>query len=142
VTAWYEQTAPALDDLAVASLGELTTMELAGRRASLLGALSSAPPGGADGALAAALALAAVIAEQDQRVRAYAGHRDTTYRCICGYRCVGLDALDSHLDAFPDDNSHDEAWVQDAGDSRHALIAGCSASPADTGKIYSRRDSG
>ena len=127
-----DQAAPPLDCLAVASLGELSTAELAGRRASLLRALGSAPAGGAEGALAAALALAAVIVEQDQRARAYAGHWDTPYRCTCGYRCLGLDAFDSHLEEFPDDSSHCEAWGQDAGDSRQALTAARSALCADT----------
>jgi hypothetical protein len=110
VTARHEQAAPPLDYLTVASLGELSTAELASRRASLLHALGVTPPGGADGALAAALALAAVIAEQDQRARAYAAHQAIRYRCTCGHVCLGLDAMDSHLDESPGDGSHDEAW--------------------------------
>jgi hypothetical protein len=131
VTAPHEQAAPPLDYLTVASLGELTTAELASRRANLLYALCATPPGGADGALAAVLALAAVIAEQDQRARAYASHQGIRYRCTCGHQCLGLDAMDSHLDESPRDSSHDEAWREDAGGNRRALIAACSASSAD-----------
>lgn len=110
MTAQHDQALPRLDYLAVASLDDLTGRELASRRAVLLRALGSAPPGGADGALAAALALAAGIVEQDQRAKAYADHQGTPYRCTCGYGCLGLEAMDAHLEESPDENSHDEAW--------------------------------
>lgn len=130
--AQQEQAAPPPGYLVVASLGELTTAELAGRRAGLLHALGFTPAGGADGALAAALALAAVIAEQDQRARAYAAHESTPYRCTCGYQCLGLEALDSHLDESPGHASHDQATGHDTGGNPPALTTASSASRTDT----------
>lgn len=95
--------------MAVVSLDELANKELAVRRAALLRALGCAPGGAADGVLAAALALAAVTLEQDQRAKAYADHRGTPYRCTCGYLSLGLEAMDSHLDGHPGEASHEEA---------------------------------
>ncbi len=105
-----EQAGSPLRYLEVACLDELPGWELAGRRALLLRALGSAGRSGADGALATALSLASVIAEQDIRARTYAMHADTPHGCSCGFRCRGLAAMDEHLDQFPDDEAHDEIW--------------------------------
>jgi hypothetical protein len=62
-----------------------------------------------DGALAGALALAAVIAEQDTRARTYAEHPDRPYRCTCGFGCRGLAAINDHLDeSRSEDEDHFE----------------------------------
>lgn len=99
-----------------AQLDELTGQQLAGRRAMLLGAISDVAPTRPMDAIAATLALAAVIAEQDARAGAYAVRSRTPYRCTCGFSCTGLEAIDDHLDQHPDDPAHDEVWVPQPAD--------------------------
>lgn len=104
--------------LADAQLDGLTGHQLADRRAMLLRAIGHAGPARPRGAMAAALALAAVIAEQDARAGAYAARSGTPYGCTCGFTCTGLEAIDEHLDQHPDDSAHDEVWATQAVDCR------------------------
>jgi len=99
-----------------AQLDELTGQQLADRRAMLLRAIGHAESARPRGELTAALALAAVIAEQDARASAYAARSGTPYQCTCGFTCLGLGAIDDHLDQYPDDPAHDEVWAMQATD--------------------------
>jgi len=96
--------------LEVTGMDEVTWRELTGRRAWLLRAIGSAGPDtDVPSMRAAALALTAVITEQDTRVRTYAAFSDSPYSCTCGFRCSGLAAIDEHLDEFPlDSDAHNE----------------------------------
>ena len=104
--------------LADARFDELTGKQLAGRRAMLLGAIGHAGPARPRATTATALALAAVIAEQDARAGAYAALSGTPYQCTCGFVCMGLEAIDGHLDQYPDDPAHDEVWLPRAAGCR------------------------
>lgn len=110
--------------LEVTGMDEVTWRELTARRAWLLRALGSAEPGAeVPGIRAAALALTAVITEQDTRVRTYAAYPDRPYSCTCGFRCSGLAAIDEHLDEFaPGSDAHDEVAGTTEGGPAAATI--------------------
>ena len=101
-----------------AQLDELTGQQLADRRAMLLHTIGHTGPARPTDAIAAALALAAVIAEQDARAGAYAARFGVPYGCICGFTCTGLKAIDDHLDEYIYDPAHDEVWVPQAAGCR------------------------
>jgi hypothetical protein len=99
---------PPPEYLAVTDMEDITGRELANRRIRLLAAIGPAAPG-TPGALPAALALAAIIAQQDARAKGYYASPDVARRCACGFTCTKLAALDAHMEQFPvDDPAHEE----------------------------------